>query len=227
MFNRIGPVEKLSLQYDRSGRSEGVAYVTYERASDAREAIKEFDGANAAGKSEYLTFGDFSPSSPTTGQPIRLTLMPGPRPRRNPFDQVASSRPLADRITTRRANSESPVRHSDVTKPPPDGVDRYIPGRGSRSPLPRSRRDGGGGGGGRRDGRRPGARRERGERNGGKKEGLARDGRPRKTQEELDAEMEDYFGGGSAAAGGGENRNENVDMNGGGQGAVEDIEMAL
>lgn len=47
----------------------------------------------------------------------------------------------------------------------------------------------------RRDGRRPGARRERGERGGrGGGERLARDGRPKKTQEELDAEMEDYWG---------------------------------
>lgn len=47
----------------------------------------------------------------------------------------------------------------------------------------------------RREGRRPGARRERGERGGrGGGERLAKDGRPKKTQEELDAEMEDYWG---------------------------------
>lgn len=47
----------------------------------------------------------------------------------------------------------------------------------------------------RRDGRRPGARRERGERTGGGRgERVAKDGRPKKTQEELDAEMEDYWG---------------------------------
>lgn len=45
----------------------------------------------------------------------------------------------------------------------------------------------------RREGRRPGARRERGERRGGERH--AKDGRPKKTQEELDAEMEDYWGG--------------------------------
>lgn len=124
----------------------------------------------------------------------------------------------------RRPASESPIRHSDVSKPPPEGVDRYVPGQGSRSRSPpRRRRDErGGGGAGRRDGRRPGARRERGERNGGggvKREPLARDGRPRKTQEELDAEMEDYFGGGGEAV------DENT--NGNGEGAGEDIEMAL
>ena len=49
LFNRIGPVLKLSLTYDRAGRSEGVAHVTYESASDAKRAIREFDGANAKG----------------------------------------------------------------------------------------------------------------------------------------------------------------------------------
>ncbi|KAH6671240.1 putative RNA binding protein [Halenospora varia] len=179
LFNRIGPVLKLSLVYDRAGRSEGIAYVTYDSASDAKRAIREFDGANAK------------------GQPIRLTSVPaGPQGgRRNPFDSaVVPGRSLADRITlppSRGSRSQSPIRHSDVSGPPPSNVDRYVPGRGdrgdrSRSPRPRQR-----------DGRRPGARRERGDRRGGRgggSERLARDGRPKKTQEELDAEMEDYWG---------------------------------
>jgi THO complex subunit 4 len=41
---------KLSLTYDRAGRSEGIAYVTYETAQDAKRAIREFDGANAKGR---------------------------------------------------------------------------------------------------------------------------------------------------------------------------------
>ncbi len=49
LFNRIGPVLKLSLTYDRAGRSEGIAYVTYEFPEDAKRAIREFDGANAKG----------------------------------------------------------------------------------------------------------------------------------------------------------------------------------
>jgi THO complex subunit 4 len=42
-------VTRLQLQYDRAGRSEGTAYVTYERRDDAQEAIRQFDGANANG----------------------------------------------------------------------------------------------------------------------------------------------------------------------------------
>lgn len=174
LFNRIGPVEKLALTYDRAGRSEGIAYVTYKSSHDAKKAIREFDGANAK------------------GQPIRLISIPsGPSAgRRNLAPQ---GRSLFERITPIRSRSDSPVRHSDVTGPPPSNVDRYVPGRGSRSRSPRPDRPRGGRG---RDGRRPGARRERGERNGGASRGgdrLAKDGRPRKTQEELDAEMEDYW----------------------------------
>jgi len=198
LFNRIGPVLKLSLTYDRAGRSEGIAYVTYESAHDAKKAIREFDGANAK------------------GQPIRLISIPsGPSAaRRGPAPAPRGS--LFDRITP-RTRSESPIRHSDVSGPPPSNVDRYVPGRGSRSrsPRPRTRGDS------RRDGRRPGARRERGDRNGGGRGGerLARDGRPRKTQEELDAEMEDYFGGGGGG-GGKENSTQEVK-----EAKVDDIDM--
>jgi len=120
----------------------------------------------------------------------------GPSARRNPFDSaVAPGRSLADRITVApgvRARSDSPIRHSDVSGPPPANVDRYVPGQGSRSRSPQPRR---------REGRPPGARRER----GGRAERGERGGRPsrsRKTAEELDAEMEDYFvnGGGKDEA---------------------------
>lgn len=77
-------------------------------------------------------------------------------------------------------------------------IDRYVPGGGhrSRSPMRNRRRDGG---------RRPGnhvarggsARGEGGERK-------SRESRPKKTQDELDAEMEDYFNGNQPSTNGGE-----------------------
>ncbi|KAF4455879.1 hypothetical protein F53441_1870 [Fusarium austroafricanum] len=176
LFRRIGPVVRLQLRYDRAGRSEGTAYVTYELKEDAQEAVKQFDGANA------------------NGQPIRLTLLPS----RNPFDTaVMPGRPLAERISSpgdRR--SHSPHRRYDDDDAARRGIDRYIPGQGSRrSPMPRQRGQGRGQGG-----RRPGARRD--VREGGRDQEGGRGGRgnPRtkKTQEELDAEMADYFGGDNA-----------------------------
>ncbi|KAI1092723.1 RNA-binding domain-containing protein [Rostrohypoxylon terebratum] len=174
LFNKIGPVVRLELLYDRAGRSEGTAFVTYENREDAMEAIKQYDGANAK------------------GQPIRLSTVSA-APRRNPFDTAyMPGRPLAERIT--RPRSMSPRRNSERDR----GVDRYVPGRGSRSRSPPPRRRGGGGGGG----RRPGARREGGTSTPNGRERTGRDGRPKKTQEELDAEMADYFNpsGGNDAA---------------------------
>ncbi|KAF6841192.1 RNA binding protein [Colletotrichum plurivorum] len=181
LFNRIGPVVKVDLKYDRAGRSEGVAFVTMESREDAQEAIKEFDGANA------------------NGQPIKLSFIAdrqGGRSR-NPFDSaVMPGRPLSERISAPegRLRSLSPGRKYDVDDAASKGIDRYVPGTRSRSPMPRRR---GGNGGGRRPGaRREGQRDQDGGRGGGR--GAGREGRVRKTQEELDAEMADYFGGGSS-----------------------------
>ncbi|KAF4338351.1 RNA and export factor binding [Fusarium beomiforme] len=177
LFRRIGPVVRLQLRYDRAGRSEGTAYVTYESRDDAQEAVKQFDGANA------------------NGQPIRLTLLPS----RNPFDTaVMPGRPLAERISSPGGRrSHSPHRRYDDDDAARRGIDRYVPGQGPRhSPMPRQ-----GGRGRGQGGRRPGTRRDG--RDGGRDGEGGRGGRgnPRtkKTQEELDAEMADYFGGGDNA----------------------------
>ena len=228
LFTRIAPVTTVSLRYDRAGRSDGTAFVTYPNVSDARSAIREFDGANAK------------------GQPIRLTLLPlGPsggrsggfERRNNPFDRVENPRSLFARVEVPkgrgggRRRSDSPEvesadehtrdgsgrgsrrggaplrdRRSDVSRPAPDNIDRYVPGQ-TRALSPGRR------GAGRDGGRMPGERRDRGGRVGGERRGGDRDGvengeprmvngRPRKTQEELDAEMEDYWGSAASAAAG-------------------------
>ncbi|KAI1170546.1 hypothetical protein F4777DRAFT_107857 [Nemania sp. FL0916] len=177
LFNKIGPVVKLELLYDRAGRSEGVAFVTYESRDDALDAIQEFNGANAK------------------GQPIRMTIVHS-QPRRNPFDTAQMpGRPLAERITRPRSLS-----------PNGRGIDRYVPETGRRSHSPRPRRP---------RGRRAGTRRENaGE---GAARNTGRNGRPKKTQEELDAEMADYFDNNGGNATGaqtttGSNEDQNKDL---------------
>ena len=171
-------------------RSEGTAFVTYHDPRDAKDAIAEFNGCNA------------------NGQPIRLTLLPtapAAASKGTLFDRVERpSRSLFDRIEggpdsrddsrehegrRRRNRSESPRG-----RPAPEFVDRYVPGgRRSRSPIKRR-------GTPREPGRRPGVRREEISRSGrrGRMDDEGRPmvgGRPRKTAEELDAEMENYWGG--------------------------------
>ena len=135
--------------------------------------------------------------------------LPSPQPgsrrgaggrRRNPFDTaVRPGRSLFDRIEAAagpsrrrsRSRSRSPQhpRRSNTRKPPPDGIDRYVPGEGprrSRSRSPPRRRDGGGprrnGGGAGVTGRRGGPRKDDDGR-------PMLQGRPRMTQEELDRDM--------------------------------------
>lgn len=205
MFGNIGPVQRVRINFDRAGRSEGTATVTYQYLEDARQAIREFDGANAK------------------GQPIRLTLLPGggrgaggPKAEKSKslFDRI--ERPLADRTERslspdgegatgagrrRRGGRGGRTGRSDTSKPAPDHIDRYVPGQqqSQRSPTRRGQ-----------TGRRPGERRD--DRRGGNRDGRrgASGGtgpRPKKTQEELDAEMDDYWGNTAAAAEGGAEQN--------------------
>lgn len=203
MFGNIGPVQRVRINFDRAGRSEGTATVTYQHLEDARQAIRDFDGANAK------------------GQPIRLTLLPGggrggaggPKAEKSKslFDRI--ERPLADRSERslspdgegasgggrrRRGGKGGRAGRSDTSKPAPDHIDRYVPGQqqAQRSPTRRGQA-----------GRRPGERRDD-RRGGGNRDGRrgANGGtspRPKKTQEELDAEMDDYWGNTAAAAEGG------------------------
>ncbi|KIW04590.1 uncharacterized protein PV09_04338 [Verruconis gallopava] len=187
LFTRIGEVSSVELLYDRQDRSRGIAYVTMPDIRDARDAVRDFDGANA------------------NGQPIRVTLLASSSTgrARNPFDTAERpSRSLFDRVE-KRSRSESPQsrpRRGERL----DHIDRYVPGERSdsrrRSPLPRR----GGGNDSRRGSRRPGERPRRGPQTDAEGHKLVQ-GRPRKTQEELDAEMEDYWGnreeGAAASAG--------------------------
>lgn len=197
-------------------RSTGTAYVTYKHPRDARDAIADFDGQSAK------------------GQIIRLALLPsgpaGPPKGGSLFDRVEQpSRSLFERVSgapadvrddredfggrRRRPRSESPRRRTAV----PEHVDRYMPGsRGSRSPIRRR-------GTPREGGRRPGQRREEGGRppRGLREGGGERKGKPKKTAEELDAEMADYFG---ESSGGNENGDAGASQNNGAA-AVDDVDM--
>lgn len=201
LFNGVGPVLNLEMKYDRAGRSTGSVFVTFEYSDDAHAAVKEFNGANAK------------------GQPIQLKVLP-PLRRREP--NTGAGRPLSERATlpSSRNRSRSPARDLEE-EAARRNIDRYVPGSDrrdrERSPI-RGR--------GRERGRRPGTGRERGGRGnregGNNREGgerSDRNGRPKKTQEELDAEMEDYFNaqngnanGGAAASAAAPATEEDIDM---------------
>ena len=60
--------------YDKAGRSDGVAFVTYTSLEDANEAIRKYNGANAAGQPITVTLDVEAPRRPASTQVTR-----GPR----------------------------------------------------------------------------------------------------------------------------------------------------
>ncbi|MCJ1352797.1 MAG: hypothetical protein MMC33_002781 [Icmadophila ericetorum] len=203
LFTRIGPISSLRLTFDKSNRSTGTAYVTYTTLSSARAAIREFDGANANGQPIRLALVSSESSGPAAGRGLFDRVSGVSKPGRSLFDRVeapkeSSSGGLADRVSRGgmgkergRSRSRSPgaPRRTDTRKPAPEHIDRYVPG-GTGGDRERGGR--GGGGRGRRDdtrGRWGGGDRDAGGRG---RDGGGRQGRP--TQEQLDQEMEDYWG---------------------------------
>lgn len=183
LFEEIGPVLSVEILFDRkSDRSRGIAFVIMKYSRHADEAVKEFDGADA------------------NKQPIRVTRVPSGRSARNPFDHVERpGKSLFERIQPPRSTSptddENPRSRrnrrdarSDVARgSTPEGVDRYVPGRSERA-LPSRRNN---------ESRRRGARNGPGQ----QKERERTDKRgPKKTQEQLDNDMAEYFNGGAAQA---------------------------
>ena len=62
------------MKYDKAGRSDGVAFVTYTSIEDANEAIRKYNGANAAGQPITVTLDVEAPRRPASSPVIR-----GPR----------------------------------------------------------------------------------------------------------------------------------------------------
>ncbi|KXL45845.1 MAG: hypothetical protein FE78DRAFT_79635 [Acidomyces sp. 'richmondensis'] len=200
LFSRKGPIVSIKLLYDRHDRSEGTAFITYENRRDARDAIADYDGQNANGQPIRITMIPTAPSGPAApnSNSGRSLFDRIERPPRSLFERIEAGRTEDSREDRRRwrDRSDSPRKK----RPTPEHIDRYVPGRGSRSPIRRRSTP-------REPGRRPGARREdsrrgaggsRGGRKGPKADNEGRmmvGGRPKKTAEELDAEMEDYWGG--------------------------------
>lgn len=219
----------MSLLYDRQDRSQGTAFIIYEDERDARDALHKFDGQNANGQPIRISL---MPSGPSRDAPPRAIADRIERQPRSIFERITSSREDSrDSGRRPRQRSDSPRKSDRLAAP---DVDRYIPGRGSRSPIRRRGTPRGG------LGRRPGERREE---RGGRgpreprepRERKARvddegrplvGGRPRKTAEELDAEMADYWGGNKGEAPAADN-GAAAEANGGTSRATDDMDMDI
>lgn len=213
VFARVGEIRRIDIIYDKAGRSEGVAHVLYSSPDEAMLAVDQFDGANAKGQPIRVKIaaqqsggrGGRGGRGDRDGRDVGRDGGPA-NEGRSLFERVSGGPQETDlEAADRKARATRNVSEMRLNAKEL-GIDRYIPGERNGSRDRRPPRRGGMGGererhrgdrGGRGD---RGDRRGRGEHGGGgggrgeKSGGAGGANRPRKTAEELDAEMNDYWG---------------------------------
>ncbi|KAI6168421.1 hypothetical protein EDD17DRAFT_1466083 [Pisolithus thermaeus] len=130
IFGQVGTlVREPLIRYDRSGRSSGVAIVTFETAEEAERAKKQFEGKIAKGQPMEIAFDTAPPKR------LRSTSLPG-----------VSTSSLLNRIerpslAERLDNGSEPTRKTSTTGPIRRHAARPLRGapgsRGGRVSRPR------------------------------------------------------------------------------------------
>jgi len=92
LFSEVGKVSKVMIKYDRSGRSEGWAFVTYEDASDAYEAINKYHKSRLGGQEIVVRMDGLVAANSRPRNPQRRRAAEG-------------GRPLASRISGRKVQA--------------------------------------------------------------------------------------------------------------------------
>ncbi|KZT65283.1 hypothetical protein DAEQUDRAFT_532334 [Daedalea quercina L-15889] len=110
IFGQVGTlVREPLIRYDRSGRSSGVAIVTYETSEEAASAKTRFDGKLAKGQPMSITFYQPAPPPPRTtkrgGAPASLMQ----RIEKAPLLDRLSGAPKSQRVQPPR-NGTGPIR---------------------------------------------------------------------------------------------------------------------
>ncbi|KDN43952.1 RNA-binding domain-containing protein [Tilletiaria anomala UBC 951] len=190
LFERIGPLKRdPKIMYDRSGRSTGTAYVTYERQAHAQEARTEYDGAKAKGQTISIVFvPERAPAAGPGGGDSFAAGGAASRGAHGGAGRAGKGLALADRINkgdllSRLSDSKSARSSSAATA-----------GASAREKHKRSVDERVDGGGGR-------VRGSHGGRGGGG--GIARGKFAEKSLADLDAELEAFMKAPSSSAAGG------------------------
>ncbi len=109
LFEKIAPVTRFLLKYDRSGRSQGIAYVTYDYADDAQLAVEQYDGANAYGQPISVDIERFESASVPLARRIDGGRLPRGPPRYSRDDSRERRTGRGERGRERRIGRGVPV----------------------------------------------------------------------------------------------------------------------
>lgn len=145
LFQTHGNVTRIFVKYDRSGRSEGIAEVSFAEKNEARNAMDAFNGIPLDGNPIHLS--SFILLFWTIGMPMKIELI---QPSQYEFDRLClftdvpffhrtgpnlplysssvrgrtvSWRPAFPRSSTRRGSSKLPRGNRDEVSAPPTSVE--------------------------------------------------------------------------------------------------------
>ncbi|PWN92380.1 RNA-binding domain-containing protein [Acaromyces ingoldii] len=182
LFSRIGQLERCSLRFDKSGRSEGKAVVIYRSQADAETAKREYHNANAKGQPISVSFAPYRPPRGSEGRGAPASRgSRAPAPGGDLASRLSGS--LASRLGPGDLKSRigGPLPGARHAGPPSNAPRGPAAGAPSRPGPTRSISGGGGRGRGGRGGSRGG-----GGRGGGRKP-------DRRGENDLDAELEAFM----------------------------------
>eukprot|EP01098_Paradermamoeba_levis_P008018 TRINITY_DN3340_c0_g1_i1.p1 TRINITY_DN3340_c0_g1~~TRINITY_DN3340_c0_g1_i1.p1 ORF type:complete len:332 (+),score=66.53 TRINITY_DN3340_c0_g1_i1:28-1023(+) len=126
LFSSVGKVEKLNIQYDSSGRSNGIAFITYSSAKDAQSAIKQFNAVKLFGQPIIVT------PAQDTGK-VQLQQPQRQQPLQQPTRlQSTIAKPTPTQSTTTTTSSFRSRSYIAPVRPSISAVarDRFAGGRG-------------------------------------------------------------------------------------------------
>jgi len=120
VFGNVGTlVREPLIRYDRSGRSSGVAFVTYETPEEASKAIARFNGATANGQMMTVEYAPIptKPKRRTVSAPTSLIDRISKPPL---LERLGDSKKASEPTASRKTQGGGPIRAKGARPPRPD-----------------------------------------------------------------------------------------------------------
>lgn len=104
LFGEFGPIKKLSMHYDKEGKSQGVCDIAFESRTNALRAIKKYENVPLDGRKMRIeVIGELKNVAPI--QPVAQRITTIVQPRSHPANRFAPSHRISKQVMVQRAKN--------------------------------------------------------------------------------------------------------------------------